>query len=101
MQDKIYYNQRKLAQMISEKIGCSASDIMEFLYGLGDMVKDIFSDGNYSEIKIFPGLKVTSMYIPGEQSRANGNYKISLSSSFTDDFKTQVRNLHNKNVDNG
>ena len=33
------------------------------------MVKDKFSDSNnYVEIKLFPGLKVTSRFIPSEQS---------------------------------
>ena len=33
------------------------------------MVKDKFSDSNnYVEIKLFPGLKVTSRFIPFEQT---------------------------------
>ena len=35
------------------------------------MVKDKFSDVNDMEIKIFPGLKVTSEHIPLEQFNTN------------------------------
>lgn len=68
------------------------------------MVKDKFSDSNnYVEIKLFPGLKVTSRYIPPEQSKSNLcnkirklDYVLNLSSNFTDDFRKKVRELHNQ-----
>ena len=64
------------------------------------MVKDKFSDSDeYVELKIFPGLKVTSRYIPLEQSKSNLNLKnnsiLSITSVFTDDFRKKVRELHN------
>jgi hypothetical protein len=67
---------------------------------LGDVVKDKFSDKDrYVEIKIFPGLKVTSRYIPLEQSKSNLILKsdsiLSITSVFTDDFRKKVRELHN------
>ena len=75
---------------------------MRILSSLGDVVKDKFSDKDrYVEIKLFPGLKVTSKYITPEQSRSNLNlqntkYIIRLSAVFTDDFKKNIRKLHNK-----
>ena len=56
------------------------------------MVKDKFGDSDeYVELKIFPGLKVTSRYIPLEQSKSNLNLKnnsiLSITSVFTDDFR--------------
>lgn len=89
-----------LAQRISGKLDCSTSDVMNYLYTLGDTVKDIVSDGNYNEIKIFPGLKVTSRFIPIEQSKANNiknqntNYSISISPKISDDFRDKVRQCY-------
>lgn len=68
------------------------------------MVKDKFSDCNDKvEIKIFPGLKVTSKCIPSDESvskRLNIKSKCSIfmSAIFTDDFRKKVRELHNKNT---
>nr|DAP47869.1 MAG TPA: hypothetical protein [Caudoviricetes sp.] len=57
---------------------------------------------SFVELKLFPGLKVTSKYIPSEQSvsknlNINSGYSIFMSSVFTDDFRKQVRELHNLN----
>lgn len=66
------------------------------------MVKEKFSDSdNFVEINIFPGLKVTSRFIPTEQSvskRLNIKSKESLflSASFSDDFRKKIRELHSK-----
>lgn len=66
------------------------------------MVKEKFSDSNnFVEINIFPGLKVTSRFIPTEQSvskRLNIKSKESLflSASFSDDFRKKIRELHNQ-----
>lgn len=68
------------------------------------MVKDKFSDkDNFVEIKLFPGLKVTSRFIPSEQSvskRLNieSNYSVFMSATFTDDFRKKVRESHEKVV---
>lgn len=64
------------------------------------MVRDAFSNGgDYVEIKLFPGLKVTSRLIPSEQTmakRLNIDSKTSLflSASFTDDFKKKIKKQH-------
>lgn len=83
--------------MIHKKTGYSTNVISNVLNTLGTVVKDRFSDcDNNVEIKLFPGLKVTSRYIPSEESvskRLNikSNYSVFLSASFTDDFKKKIR----------
>lgn len=88
--------------MIHEKTGYSTNVISDVLNALGNTVKDKFSDYNNNvEIKIFPGLKVTSKYIPSDKSvskrlNINSKYSIFMSAIFTDDFRKKVRELHNK-----
>ncbi len=61
------------------------------------MVKEKFSDvENFIEIKIFPGLKITSKCIPLEQTVAkrlniNQDYSVFMSAVFTDYFRKQVK----------
>ena len=71
------------------------------------MVKDKFSDKDkYAEIKLFPGLKVTSRYIPLEQSSLNlcnngmitSDYLLYLDGEFSNRFKNEIKEKH-KNVD--
>ena len=71
------------------------------------MVKDKFSDKDkYVEIKLFPGLKVTSRYIPLEQSSLNlcnngmitSDYLLYLNGEFSNRFKNEIKEKH-KNVD--
>lgn len=68
---------------------------------LCNVVKDKFSDSdNYVEMKLFPGLKVTSKFISSEQTVSkNLNIKseesLFLSAFFTDDFRKKVRKQHN------
>ena len=71
------------------------------------MVKDKFSDKDkYVEIKLFPGLKVTSRYIPLEQSSLNlcnngmitSDYLLYLDGEFSNRFKNENKEKH-KNVD--
>ena len=71
------------------------------------MVKDKFSDKDkYVEIKLFPGLKVTSRYIPLEQSNLNlcnngmitSDYLLYLDGEFSNRFKNEIKEQH-KNVD--
>ena len=98
---KKYYNQNEIVKEINLKTGCSLTDIYKITNALGDVVKDKFSDkDNYVELKLFPGLKVTSRYIPSEQSvskrlNINSNSSIFMSAVFTDDFRKKVRELHN------
>ena len=100
-EEKKYYNQNEIVKEINLKTGCSLTDIYKITNALGDVVKDKFSDkDNYVELKLFPGLKVTSRYIPSEQSvskrlNINSNYSIFMSAVFTDDFRKKVRELHN------
>ena len=68
------------------------------------MVKDKFSDKDkYVEIKLFPGLKVTSRYIPPEQFTSNlgisnMNSILILNAEFSNRFKNEIKEKH-KNVD--
>lgn len=100
-QEKIYYNQNDIAKEIHQKTDCSLIDIHKIINALGDVVKDKFSDSDECvELKLFPGLKVTSRYIPSEHSvskrlNINSNYSIFMSAVFTDDFRKKVRELHN------
>ena len=70
------------------------------------MVKDKFSDKDkYVEIKLFPGLKVTSRYIPLEQSSLNlcnngmitSDYLLYLNGEFSNRFKNEIKEKH-KNI---
>ena len=67
------------------------------------MVKDKFSDKDkYVEIKLFPGLKVTSRYIPLEQSSLNlcnngmitSDYLLYLDGEFSNRFKNEIKEQH-------
>lgn len=69
------------------------------------MVKDKFSDeDDFVEIKLFPGLKVTSKFAPIEQSNSNlcnsGHIKsktiLNLSAKFSDDFRKRIHKLHKR-----
>ena len=71
------------------------------------MVKDKFSDSDDCvEIKLFPGLKVTSRFIPSEQTvskrlNIDSEESLFLTASFTDDFRKKIRKQHkniNKNL---
>ena len=71
------------------------------------MVKYKFSDKDkYVEIKLFPGLKVTSRYIPLEQSSLNlcnngmitSDYLLYLNGEFSNRFKNEIKEKH-KDVD--
>ena len=65
------------------------------------MVKDKFSDmDNYVEIKLFPGLKVTSRYIPPEQFTSNLGIPnmdsvLMLNAEFSKNFKNKIKEQHN------
>lgn len=67
-----------------------------------DLVKDKFSDGEDSELKIFPGLKITSRYIPTAQSNLNlcnngminSDFLLYLNGEFSHRFKEEIKQLH-------
>ena len=102
--EKIYYNQKNIIDEIHKDTGCSIYEISKVLNSLGNVVKDKFSDSDdYVEIKLFPGLKVTSRYIPPEQSKSNLDisnldFILSLNATFSDRFRKEIREKH-KNVD--
>ena len=68
---------------------------------LGNVVKDKFSDSDDCvEIKLFPGLKVTSRYIPPEQFTSNLgisnlNSILILNAEFSKNFKNKIKEQHN------
>lgn len=68
---------------------------------LGNVVKDKFSDSDdYVEIKLFPGLKVTSRYIPLEQFTSNLGISnmdsvLMLNAEFSKNFKNKIKEQHN------
>lgn len=96
------YKQIDVIKDLKIRTGCSPDDISYVINSLGDMVKEKFSDSEDKvEIKLFPGLKVTSKYIPSEQSvsknlNINSDYSIFMTATFSDDFRKKVRELHNK-----
>ena len=102
--EKIYYNQKNIIDEIHKDTGCSTYEISKVLNSLGNVVKDKFSDSDdYVEIKLFPGLKVTSRYIPPEQSKSNLDisnldFILSLNATFSDRFRKEIREKH-KNVE--
>ena len=103
-EEKKYYNQKNVISEIHNVTGCSIDEIAKVLNSLGNVVKDKFSDSDdYVEIKLFPGLKVTSRYIPPEQSKSNLDisnldFILSLNAAFSDRFRKEIREKH-KNVD--
>lgn len=69
---------------------------------MGNVIKEKFSNvDDYVEIKLFPGLKVTSKYVSSSNSvskrlNVKSDYSIFMSAIFTDDFRKKVRELHKK-----
>lgn len=103
IQEKIYYNQKSIINEIHKDTGCSNYEISKILNSLGSVVKDKFSDSDkYVEIKLFPGLKVTSRYIPPEQFVSNLGISdmdsvLILNAEFSKNFKEKIKELHNHN----
>jgi hypothetical protein len=90
--------------MIHNNTGCSTDEIYKVLNTLGDVVKDKFSDcDDYVEINIFPGLKITSRYIPTEQTVSKNlviqsKESMYLKASFSKDFRRKIKELHSKYI---
>ena len=86
---------------IHKDTGCSVYEISKILNSLGNVVKDKFSDSDDCvEIKLFPGLKVTSRYIPPEQFTSNlgisnMNSILILNAEFSKNFKNKIKEQHN------
>ncbi|MCI9448021.1 MAG: hypothetical protein HFH36_11680 [Lachnospiraceae bacterium] len=98
---KKLYNQKELIGLISKDTGCPKRDVAKILNSLCGVVKDKFSDKeNFVELKLFPGLKITSEYVPSEQYKSNlaGYIKsgdmLFLSAEFSRRFKDSIRELH-------
>lgn len=100
---KKYYNQQYVIGEIHNATGCSIRDISRILNALRTVVKDRLGDREYnSEIKIFPGLKVTSRYISAEQSDLNlcrngaiqTDYLLYLNGEFSNRFKREIKQAH-------
>lgn len=92
---------KDIAEEIHRKTGCSPNSITDILKSLGDVVKDKISDGDNVEIKLFPGLKVTSKLIKPNESKSNlgiskKEFVLSIKASFSDHFKKEVRTMYNK-----
>ena len=90
---------KNIAEEIHRKTGYSPDDITNILKSLGDVVKDKVSDGDNVEIKLFPGLKVTSKHIPPEQFHSNlgiSNMKsiLILNAEFSKHFKQKIKDKH-------
>lgn len=95
-----YYNQKNVINELHHKTGYPVDDIARILNSLGDMVKDkCGGDDSYVEIKLFPGLKITSRLIPPQESKSNLNvsecgFILSLNAAFSDYYKQEIRDLH-------
>lgn len=95
-----------MIDFIQEDTGCSAKDVSKVLSSLRSVVKDKLSDCEDNELKIFPGLKVTSRYIPTEQSNLNlctngtinSNFLLYLNGEFSNRFKNEIKQLHKLKV---
>ena len=100
-EEKKYYNQKNVISEIHNVTGCSIDEISKVLNSLGNVVKDKFSDSDDCvEIKLFPGLKVTSRYIPPEQFTSNLgisnlNSILILNAEFSKNFKNKIKEQHN------
>lgn len=100
--EKTYYNQKDIIYELHKATGYPINNIAKILNSVGDIIRDKFSSTDNSvEIKLFPGLKVTSKYIPSDQSvskhlNIKSDYSIFMSAIFTDDFRKKVRELHNR-----
>ena len=100
-EEKTYYNQKCVIDEIHKDTGCSIYEISKILNSLGNVVKDKFSDSDDCvEIKLFPGLKVTSRYIPPEQFTSNlgisnMNSILILNAEFSKNFKNKIKEQHN------
>lgn len=100
-----YYNQKYVIEQIHIDTGYSIREISGILTSLRNVVQDKLSDRDIdSEIKIFPGLKVTSKYIPSEQSNLNlcnngtihSDYLLYLNGEFSNRFKNEVKQRGDK-----
>lgn len=99
--EKKYYNQQNLINMIHDDSGYSVSDITKIMRSLRAVVVKKLGETD-SEIKIFPGLSINSVYISSDETNLNfckngiiqSDYILSLNSKITDRFRKEIRENH-------
>ncbi len=97
----VYYSQKYLINEIHNRTGYPVRDINNIFGSLRNVVRDKLSDSSVDvEIKLFPGLSVTSRHIPLDRSvtnlcnkdAINSDYLLYLNGRFSDRFKKEIRN---------
>lgn len=82
------------------RTGYNYNDIIKILNSLGEVVKNKIGNSNgFTEIKLFPGLKIISEFLPEEQYNSNlGIVNISsilkLKAEFSKNFKRDIKEIH-------
>lgn len=95
-----YYNQKNVIDEIHTRTGCNYNDITKILNSLGEVVKNkIGNSSGFTEIKLFPGLKISSEFLPEKQYNSNlGIINISsilsLKAEFSKNFKRDIKEIH-------
>ena len=95
-----YYNQDNIIGCIADYTGFQKEEIKQILDSLHKVVREKLSDGENTKIKFFPGLTLSSEFIPIEKSISNLNDNIKsdnvlrLSANFSKRFKNDLRQLH-------
>ena len=96
-----YYNQKDVIEEIHNDTGCSIRNVTNVLTSLRNVVKDKLGDLDAEvEVKLFPGLSVTSKRIPLEQTKhksvnenvADSTYLLSVRGKISDRFKREIKN---------
>ena len=92
----IYYSQKNIIDLLHSLTGYSINEITEILNSLGYIVKDKISNSDNSvDLKIFPGMKISSTFSP---ARRSGEISLSLQAQFSDSFKKEIRNIHKNSL---
>lgn len=97
-----YYNQKNVIDEIHVRTGCSYNDITKILNSLGEVIKNKVGTRNgYTEIKLFPGLKIISEFLPEKQYNSNlGIVNITsilkLKAEFSKNFKQEIKEIHKR-----
>lgn len=98
-----YYNQDDIIKYIADYTGFQKEDVKQILNSLSEVVREKLSDGENTKVKFFPGLTLSSEFIPIEKSVSNLNEYISsdvlkLSANFSKCFRDDLRQLHNNTI---
>lgn len=90
---------------VSDETGFSKTCVSEILNGIRNVVLEKFGNSyDCVEIKLFPGLKISSKYISSKDSKLSlcksGNIKsdtlLYLNSDFSKNFKNEIYDIHRK-----